>query len=78
MALIRNPILFSEYFDINAAILHSEGLVDTFLNVDTPLFIDPLLIPKSSNNEISGAAFEHFKKYFSNYCATFDDFKSKD
>jgi len=65
MATIRNPILFSEYFDVDPEILKKEGLVDTFLNVDTPLFIDPLLIPKSSNPFISAAAFDRFKKHFS-------------
>lgn len=65
MAIIRNPILFSEYFGIDPKILAAEGLVDTFLNVDTPLFIDPLLIPKSSNSIISVDAYDSFKNHFS-------------
>ncbi len=65
MAKIRNPILFSEYFSVSPESLKAEGLVDTFLNVDTPLFIDPLLIPKSSNPLISKDGFDRFKKHFS-------------
>ncbi|WP_440408712.1 chromosomal replication initiator DnaA [Neorhizobium petrolearium] len=65
MAIIRNPILFSEHFGLSSRDLENAGLIDPFLNVDTPLFIDPLLIPKSSIPVISNDALAHFRNHFS-------------
>lgn len=67
MAKIQNPILFSKQFGIDATVLEEEGLIDTFLNVDTQLFIDPVLLEKSSNETISGKALQSFRKHFENY-----------
>ena len=63
MVKFSKPILFSKYFGISPNILESEGLIDSFLNVDTPLFIDPILIHKSSFAIINNDAYIAFKNY---------------
>lgn len=64
MAKISNPVRFSKYFCIPEDRLTEIGVLDPTLNVDTKLFIDPLLIPYSAHPEISGlgrsAYVEHF------------------
>lgn len=46
------PDLFSKRFGIDPKALDSANLLDTILNSDTKLFIDPLLIYKSQNAHI--------------------------
>jgi hypothetical protein len=65
MAKIINPILFSAYFNVDPSELDEAGLIDPFLNVDLELFIDPVLLEKSANVEISNNAFNTFKAYIS-------------
>lgn len=48
MTKISSPILFSDVFPIEIDDLVDVGLLDPFLHVDTPLFIDPTLLSKSS------------------------------
>ncbi|WP_373092336.1 hypothetical protein [Zhongshania sp.] len=67
MAKVQNPLLFSKHFDIDEGELRKAGLIDPFLNVDTQLFIDPVLLEKSSNPKISGDAYINFRDHFSNY-----------
>ncbi len=67
MSKFKNPVLFSKHFNIDVALLDRFGLIDPFLDVDTQLFIDPLLLEKSSNKVISSAAAAHFKQHFSNF-----------
>lgn len=64
MASVKNPILFSEHFKISAGKLESSGLIDPFINVDTQLFIDPILLSKSSLQIIRDDAYNKFKEYF--------------
>lgn len=64
--MFSNPKMFSEHFSISEEVLNEEGLIDPFLNVDTPLFIDPILLHKSENDLISGAATKKFHEHFSN------------
>ena len=52
MAKVRDPILFSTHFGLDTEVLGCAGLVDPLLDVDTPLFIDPVLLDKSSNDRI--------------------------
>ncbi|GBR36998.1 hypothetical protein AA101099_0547 [Neoasaia chiangmaiensis NBRC 101099] len=40
------------------------GLIDPFLDVDVPLFIDPVLLEKSSNTVISTSAVDRFRRHF--------------
>lgn len=66
MAKIRNPIRFSEYFNIAEESLNDLGVLNPTLNVDTKLFIDPLLVPHSQHEEIRtigrAAYVEHFNQ----------------
>jgi hypothetical protein len=64
MARVQNPTLFSTYFGMSAQTLAAAGLIDPFLDVDIPLFIDPVLLEKSSNKAISTAAIARFRKHF--------------
>lgn len=66
MALFSNPILFSTYFNIPSESLKKAGLIDPFLNVDTQLFVDPVLLDKSNNKIIREDAYNHFRNYFEN------------
>lgn len=67
MAKIKNPILFSKYFGIEDRKLHDAGLIDPFLNVDTQLFIDPVMLEKSSNEIIKTKSVEKFRKHFESF-----------
>jgi hypothetical protein len=66
MSTFSNPILFSKYFNVSVKSLSEAGLIDPFLNVDTQLFIDPILLDKSKNKIIREDAYNHFKGYFEN------------
>ncbi|HEX3885749.1 MAG TPA: hypothetical protein VHW66_24075 [Stellaceae bacterium] len=67
MARVKNPILFSAYFGIKTANLEAAGLIDPFINVDVPLFIDPVLLDKSSNQRISRQGIAAFRGHFTNF-----------
>lgn len=62
MAKLFKPRLFSQQFGINPNELHKAGLLDPFLNADTKLFIDPLLLRHSGNPLISGKGLATFRK----------------
>ncbi|CAM4147033.1 hypothetical protein WJ038_02975 [Vibrio parahaemolyticus] len=64
MAKITKPLLFSAHFHIDEIKLHDAGLIDPFLNVDTQLFIDPVLLKKSRFEEISKNGYTHFCHHF--------------
>jgi hypothetical protein len=64
MSRIQNPILFSAYFNVPSGALSKAGLIDPFLDVDIPLFIDPILLEKSSNKAIKSAGIQHFRDHF--------------
>lgn len=67
MAKIKNPLLFSKHFRIDEKLLIKARLIDPFLNVDTQLFIDPVLLSKSDFKEISEKGHLSFRNHFSNY-----------
>lgn len=67
MATIKNPKLFSNHFGIDPELLSSAGLIDPFINVDTQLFIDPVLLPKSANEVIRTDGIATFREHFSNF-----------
>jgi hypothetical protein len=58
------PTLFSEKFGIAGEKLDSANLLDPFVDADTPLFIDPLLIDKSSNEVLRTDGLSQFRAYF--------------
>lgn len=62
MAKLFRPRLFSQQFGINPTALQKARLLDPFLNADTKLFIDPLLLRRSSNDLISGKGLSTFRK----------------
>lgn len=64
MARVQNPILFSAYFSISSKTIAAAGLIDPFLDVDVPLFIDPVLLAKSSNPTIATCAVDRFRRHF--------------
>jgi len=61
-----NPVLFSQHFNIAPETLRAAGLIDPFLTVDTQLFVDPVLLDKSSNKLIREDAYKGFRDHFSN------------
>jgi hypothetical protein len=67
MARIKDPTLFSTYFGLDTDVLEAAGLIDPFIDVDLPLFIDPVLLDKSSNQRISKQGIEAFRGHFLNF-----------
>jgi hypothetical protein len=63
MALIRDPLQFSAHFGVRPSALAHLGVLDPTLNVDTKLFIDPLLLDVSRPREMKHAA-KTFRTYF--------------
>lgn len=64
MAKISNPIRFSEHFNIDPELLANAGVLNPCLNVDTGLFIDPLLLKISKHPEISDNARATYEAHF--------------
>ena len=58
----NQPQYFSDHFNIDKSKLKELGVFDPILNFDTKVFVDPLLLKKSSNETIRNSA------------KTFDDF----
>jgi hypothetical protein len=52
VAKIKNPERFSDHFGVDPTLLRDAGVLDPTLNVDTRLFIDPLLLEGSAHPEI--------------------------
>lgn len=64
MSKIRNPLRFSECFDIPVALLDDLGVLNPTLNVDTRLFIDPFLLNQSKHSQISIGAYRTYRSHF--------------
>ena len=64
MPKIRNPKRFSDQFGVPSDKLARLGVLDPTLNVDTRLFIDPLLLAKSRHTEISKGARGTYEQHF--------------
>lgn len=64
MAKIVNPALFSDYFAIDQEQFELKETFNPTLNVDTRLFIDPLLLENSSNDLIRNSSTKRLTKYF--------------
>ena len=67
MATVKNPLLFSTHFGVKVDALAEAGLIDPFLNVDTQLFIDPVLLEKSSHDIVRTDALTAFRKHFADF-----------
>lgn len=59
------PVYFSDYFKINKSKLASLGTFDPIMNFDTALFVEPLLLKKSSSKIIRNAT-KTYNEYFLN------------
>ncbi|MDD3815550.1 MAG: hypothetical protein PHZ02_13000 [Desulfocapsaceae bacterium] len=64
MAKIVNPVLFSDFFNIELEQFETLGAFNPTLNVDTKLFIDPLLLENSSIELINNHANNRLTSYF--------------
>lgn len=64
MGKIANPIRFSEHFGVDAEQLIKLGALDPTLNLDTNLFIDPLLLRLSEHSEIKKDGYALYCKHF--------------
>lgn len=64
MARIRDPRRFSEHFGLPSERLDEVGVLDPTLNVDTRLFIDPLLLENSRHPEIAEGARATYEQHF--------------
>jgi hypothetical protein len=69
MAKISNPIRFSTHFKIDPTVLTAAGVLNPTLNVDTPLFIDPLLLKHSAHPEIASYAVKTYDAHFTTVIA---------
>lgn len=58
------PTLFSEKFEVDATLFDDANLLDPYVDTDTPLFIDPLLIDKSENIILRTEGIQQFRSYF--------------
>jgi hypothetical protein len=67
MASIKSPVLFSKHFAVDPERLNEAGFIDPFINVDTQLFIDPVLLEKSANQVIRTEALNAFRDHFGNF-----------
>lgn len=66
MKAFSDPTLFSKHFNIDPEELSKAGLIDPFLDVDTQLFIDPILLEKCGIPLISGKAHAALRDHFGN------------
>ena len=57
--------------------LNTAGLIDCFVDADTPLFIDPTLLAKSSNNKISSKAYRQFRTHFEQVIELIDIYENR-
>jgi len=64
LAKIKNPKLFSSVFSVDSSLLKRLGVFDPILNVDSRLFIDPLLLKASSHKEIGVDAARQYERHF--------------
>jgi hypothetical protein len=64
VAKFSNPTSFTAHFGVNPAVLHDAGAMDPLLNVDTKLFIDPLLLHISRAPEVRSNGPTRLRMYF--------------
>ena len=78
MPKIRDPVLFSDFFKVDAATLSSLGVLDPTLNVDTALFLDPMLLEDSVHQEINTGACKSYEAHFGTVIKFLRAAKSRD
>lgn len=55
---------FSKTFGVDENWLRRKGVFNPTLDVDSPLFVDPFLLPTSAHAEFSGCAFASYEAHF--------------
>jgi hypothetical protein len=64
MGKLSNPVRFSTHFGIDQGYLDEVGALDPTLNLDTNLFIDPLLLQSSQHSEIREQGYQGYCSHF--------------
>ena len=64
MAKVKYPVTFGECYNIPSEVLDELGILNPTLAIDTKLFIDPLLMGKSSHPEINDKAVKIYRDHF--------------
>jgi len=64
MPKAKNPVTFTHYFKIDPRKLAQLAVLDPTLDIDTRLFLDPLLFPNSVHSEIRKDAVFEYRKHF--------------
>ena len=64
MPKVIDPVRFSDHFKLDENLLDNIGVLNPTLNVDTALFIDPLLLEFSRHNEIHTDARASYDAHF--------------
>ena len=64
MAKATNPTTLAQKFSIDEDKLRELGVLNATIAVDTPLFIDPMLLEHSSQPEIRGTAVDLYRDHF--------------
>jgi hypothetical protein len=64
LARFSNATRFSKQFGLDAKTLKAAGFFDPVLNVDTKLFIDPLLLATSSNSLVKKSSSPKLNEFF--------------
>lgn len=64
MVNVKSPVTLSDHFDIDPAKLCDLGVLNPTLEVDTQLFIDPLLFQDSTQPEIHTLAVAQYRERF--------------
>ena len=77
MAKIISPVLFSQYFKIDPNILEDDYIFDPILNLDTLLFIDPLLLNTSLYKIIREQSTIQLKTFYENIISLLQISKKK-
>jgi hypothetical protein len=67
MSSFSDPQLFSKVHSVDPNLFDLEGLIDPYINVDLPLFIDPLLLGTSQNDIVSSQALPAFRSHFDDF-----------
>jgi len=65
MAKINEPVRFSDRFNISNDKFETHGVLNPTLNMDTDLFISPLLLANSSSQEMRAGS-NRYEQHFRN------------
>lgn len=66
MGKVKSPLRFSRSFGIDPVRLLELGVFDPVLEVDSPLFLDPILLSRSSIDGFSDSATSRIDEFFDN------------